>query len=334
MVCTGVVAGAGLKITLARGILLHPLAPMTASDPALAAPGGADPALHGPRRLAVALVVATVVLIGFGAMVTSTGSGMAFADWPLSDGQLMPERSLTDLDAFLEHFHRIIATLVGAMMVALLIWITVRAPERPRLRRWAGLGLLLVIVQGIVGGAGVLKNLPLLTSATHGVLAQVTLATFSTIALALTPDWNTRTRAPAHLCRRSRRLCTVGLVALLVQLTLGAIARHSHQPHALWTHVGLAAVVFLLVLVAIGASGVHGDVPRVKALGRWLLSLLVVQIALGFVALMVRTGKHPENIDALWRSSLISAHVLIGALLMLCMAQLAARVFRATRASA
>ena len=51
------------------------------------------PAARGPLRLAVALLVAITVTILWGALTTSTGSGMAYADWPLSDGQVMPESS-------------------------------------------------------------------------------------------------------------------------------------------------------------------------------------------------------------------------------------------------
>ena len=37
-------------------------------------------------RLAVVMVACTVLLITLGGMVTSTGSGMAFRDWPLANG--------------------------------------------------------------------------------------------------------------------------------------------------------------------------------------------------------------------------------------------------------
>ena len=42
------------------------------------------------------------------AMVTSTGSGLAFLDWPLSDGELLPARSYETLAGFFEHFHRVV----------------------------------------------------------------------------------------------------------------------------------------------------------------------------------------------------------------------------------
>src|SRR5213595_1712242 len=90
--------------------------------------------LRGPFRLAVAMVAVTIVLILFGAMVTSTGSGMAFSEWPLQDGALVSERTFTELPAFFESFHRYIAATVGLMMLVLTLWVGVKVKERPGLR--------------------------------------------------------------------------------------------------------------------------------------------------------------------------------------------------------
>ena len=61
--------------------------------------------------------------------------------------------------------------------------------------------------------------------------------------------------------------------------------------------------------------------------------LLIVQIGLGFVALAIRNaaGKTPENIANLGTATVISVHVLLGAMLTVTIAALAAHVFRATR---
>lgn len=287
---------------------------------------------RGPFRLAAAMVATTVLLISFGAMVTSTGSGMAFVDWPLSDGELMPTRALTTLDAFLEHFHRVIGAAVGLMILGLTVWVARAAGDRPGLRWLCIAGLCLTVVQGIVGGTGVLNNLPTLNSVTHGVLAQVTLATFAVIAFALTPGWFTAVATDPGKARTGRRMVVTALVLLMVQLTLGAVARHTGNAHALWTHVGFALVVFLALLIAAGyTAGRLGHLPGVGRWGRWVMHLLVLQVMLGFVALFVRMDKHPENIQRLWRASLISAHVLTGALLVLVTTLLGAQVFRGTR---
>ena len=50
-------------------------------------PGRPAPGLH---RFAVVTAAATYVLLFVGGLVTSTGSGLAIPDWPLSFGQVFP----------------------------------------------------------------------------------------------------------------------------------------------------------------------------------------------------------------------------------------------------
>src|SRR5262249_15126779 len=120
----------------------------SSADPAAAARPQRDATARGAQRLAVALVALTVVVILVGAMTTSTGSGLAFSDWPLSDGGLMPERSLTTLPGFFEHFHRI----AGAGAGVLAIWLVFAAGRccgwRSPAARVTRAGLLLIVVQG------------------------------------------------------------------------------------------------------------------------------------------------------------------------------------------
>lgn len=277
------------------------------------------------------MVALTVLGITFGAMVTSTGSGMAFTDWPTSDGGWMPERALETLPGFLEHFHRLIFASVGFLMLLLTVWVWL-AKASPSLRKLCVYGLVLVIVQGVFGGVGVLLNTPAWTSVTHGVLAQITLSVFAVLLASLTPAWVAIAPAAGVAPEVGRKITRFALFMVVLQTVLGAIARHSGNELAKWTHVGNSLVVFLAVIIAAGvASGRLGHVPGIKRLSRTLLTLLVVQLILGFVALLETRGKQPENIDHLWSCSLISAHVLTGALLTLTSTMLMVTVYRATR---
>ena len=56
------------------------------------------------------------VLVALGAFTTSIGAGMAFSDWPLSNGSVNPHGWLTEIDKFAEHSHRLSA--VFAMSTA------------------------------------------------------------------------------------------------------------------------------------------------------------------------------------------------------------------------
>ena len=66
------------------------------------------------RRGAVVVAAATVALIFAGSLVTSTGSGLAVPDWPLSYGQLF----LPMVDGILyEHGHRLVAGTVALLVL-------------------------------------------------------------------------------------------------------------------------------------------------------------------------------------------------------------------------
>jgi len=301
---------------------------------ALAIPPSSAGSCRGPFRLCLALLVTAAITVLKGALTTSTGSGMAYPDWPLSDGQVMPESSYTTLPGFFEHFHRVAASATGLLALALALWLHFGRLGSPRARATAWLGGCLVLTQGVVGGLGVLKNLPAVTSVTHGTLAQLTFATFGWLAYQLSD----RHRATAPVTSvppgSGRGLALFALGMLVAQTVVGAVARHTNSPQALWTHVGNALVVFLVATIATAfAVGRLGEAPGIKGLARAIIGLMIAQIALGFVALAVRNpdGKRPENVEQLGAATAISVHVLVGALLTVLTATLAAHVFRATR---
>jgi heme A synthase len=289
---------------------------------------------RGPFRLAVVMLVVTTLTILKGAMTTSTGSGMAYSDWPLSDGQLMPESSYTTIPGFLEHFHRLFAAGAGVIALALAMWLHFGRLGAPLARRTAWFGGCLVLAQAIFGGVGVRLNLPAFTSVTHGTLAQVTLATFGWITYQLSDRYGATRPVLSAPPGCGRRLATFALLCVIAQTVVGALARHTNSQHALWTHVGNAFVVFLVAVIATSfAVGRLGEAVGVRALVRWIVGLLILQIALGFVVLLIRPegGKSPENVQDLGTASVISLHVVFGALLTVLLAVFAAHVFRATR---
>lgn len=89
------------------------------------------PWLH---RFAVLTVLATLGLVGIGGLVTSHGVGMAVPDWPTSYGYNMfalPLSTWLTGGVFHEHTHRLWASVVGVLVVALTRWLGGRAARRP-----------------------------------------------------------------------------------------------------------------------------------------------------------------------------------------------------------
>lgn len=279
---------------------------------------------RGPFRLAVAALIAAIVTISLGGMTTSTGSGMAFLDWPLANGSLWPENMT--LAGYFEHLHRAAAAVTGLLSIAIW-WQTRRLASWVR---WAAATLILIVsTQGVLGGLGVLKNLPWFTSISHGVLAQGTLAYLVVLCFVFSGAWAKRVEVDAGRRRTAIRLVGWTLGCMSVQLLMGAIARHTGSMHAVWGHVGFALIVASIGGIA-GAyvSGRFKDVPGVRAAARLVNWTLLLQLVLGFAALAVRMDKHPENIRFLWRCALRTSHVLVGALLLSAAVYMGCRVVR------
>jgi cytochrome c oxidase assembly protein subunit 15 len=178
---------------------------------------------NGLHRLAVFTAASTLVLLFVGGLVTSTGSGLAVPDWPLSFGQVFPPMVGGVL---FEHGHRLVASAVGCLTLVLALWTVLREP-RPSVRALALLALFAVILQGVLGGVTVLYKLPLAVSVTHACLAQIFFCLTVTLAVVTGHDWQTpRTPQPSTIQPALPLLAalTTGLIGC--QLVLGALMRH------------------------------------------------------------------------------------------------------------
>jgi protoheme IX farnesyltransferase len=134
-------------------------------------PGRDDAGARVPpslARLAVIAAVATYGLLLIGAYVRGEGAGLAFGDWPLMNGRLVP--ALEGV-ATIQFLHRVVAALVAllAVYLAIRIW-TLEARERT-LSRLAVALVGLFAAQILVGAANVWTRL-----ATWAVVAHVALA--------------------------------------------------------------------------------------------------------------------------------------------------------------
>jgi len=277
----------------------------------------------GQEWLAVyarALVPAVLFLLVAGAMVTSTGSGLAVPDWPLSFGKVMPPMQGGVL---YEHGHRMVATTIGLLTIILAAW-TSRVEPRSWVRRltWSALGL--VILQGVVGGLTVLLRLPVWTSALHACLAQGFFLVIVFLALAHSSSWNEHV---PDVEPRSQlpRLALTTTVAIYAQLVLGAVMRHMNAalaipdfptvfggvfPHV-WTpeiaihfahRVGGLIVTLLVVATALSARRAPRGL-RIPALS--MVLIVIVQVILG--ASIIWTGR---------QVAVATLHVVVGAVLL------------------
>jgi len=268
------------------------------------------------RALAPLNAAAALLLLTAGAMVTSTDSGLAVPDWPLSYGQWLPRMTG---GVFFEHGHRMIAAGVG-FLILVMAAVTQWEERRPGVRRLAWATLALVILQGVLGGVTVYYDLAVSTSAAHAVLGQTLFCLL--IAMAeLVNEAPVPADAPAGGLLGASLLA---LAALWAQLVLGAVLRHGGSG-IVW-HVLGAAVASTAALWAGCRTMVERREPSLRAPAAALLSLLLLQLLLGAGAAAFRLLPEPRASRAM--IAVATSHLAVGAFLLGTAAMLATRLWR------
>ncbi|MBD3854654.1 MAG: COX15/CtaA family protein, partial [Acidobacteria bacterium] len=134
-------------------------------------------------------VAATFLLVVAGGLVTSNEAGLAVVDWPNTFGSnmfLFPLARMTG-GIYYEHAHRLFGALVGltTIVLAVRLW---RRDDRPWLRRLATAAVVLVMVQGVLGGLRVTEISDHL-AVLHGCLAQAFFCVLLLIAFVSSNKW-------------------------------------------------------------------------------------------------------------------------------------------------
>ncbi|HEU0025470.1 MAG TPA: COX15/CtaA family protein [Thermoleophilaceae bacterium] len=177
----------------------------------------------GYRRLALATGVATFLLIIVGGIVRVSDSGLGcgpagsgFHGWPFCNGEVVPG---VDLHSAIEYTHRVLAGIVGLLIIAL----AVQAWRRYRGHRglvWAtGALVVLVLAQGALGGATVEENLEEAYVAAHLGLAMLLIGLVLYVWRATRPE--VIGADPAEGGRGMRPLAVVTSAAVLCTVVAG-----------------------------------------------------------------------------------------------------------------
>ena len=286
----------------------------------------------------LALIWITLLLY-VGGFTTSIQAGMAFLDWPLSNGSVNPEGWLTESDKLAEHSHRLLGMKAGILSIGLFIWTYLRE-SRGWVRMLARILLLVVILQGVLGGARVhFDQLNLMTehnllartfAVIHACGAMIVLGLLVTITLACSRYWLERGKGcPEEPPVDVKRWGIISTTALFLQILIGAIMRHADAGLAIakfplasansllptyWNFdVGIhfahrVGAVLVTVILCIFIGKIWGSPVAKQAFG---YATLIIVIALGLQiylgALTIWTAKNPY---------VATIHHLVGAFLL------------------
>jgi cytochrome c oxidase assembly protein subunit 15 len=296
-----------------------------------------NPATHDRwlNRYSVLTAAVALLPIGMGALVTTLDAGMAFLDWPTSDGQnmfLYPwlQDFHANRDKFVEHGHRLAGSLIGLFSMGLVVF-----AQRHESRGWVrglALGILAaVIVQGLLGGFRVIADARI-AAWVHGTFASVIFSTLTVFALVTSARW----RQPVDRETRSTEMslglkfmASVAPFLIFAQSLVGGLIRHLGL--ALNEHLAGAVLATFVTVAVVAASWSTGE-RWLRSAATGLAGMLLVQLVLGAGAWLTRFGfpatgyvavqQAPEQI--LFRT----AHTIAAMFVLMFSVQLAVRVWR------
>ena len=102
------------------------------------------------RRYSWFLVGYNVLVILWGAVVRSTGSGAGCgSNWPLCNGELIPRPER--IDTIIELIHRLTSSFDGLLVILLVIFAYRVYGNRSNVFRWAVAALVFIIIEGLLG---------------------------------------------------------------------------------------------------------------------------------------------------------------------------------------
>ncbi len=283
------------------------------------------------------MVLATLLLIVAGSLVTSQDYGLAVPDWPKSYGMWFPPMIG---GVFYEHGHRMIAGFVGILTVVLTGWLWWKEP-RKWVRIFGTVALLSVIVQAILGGITVLYFLPTWVSTVHATLAQTFFCMIVCLTVFTSRWWKDGPAvAENNVSANPTARFILATAFLYLQLILGSWMRHSEAALAIPDFpLALGRVIppfatpeiaihfahrvgalFVLTIISwnllVVIRSYKKELPLLR-LSLILMLLVTIQVILGAFTVWTRTA-------VLFATS----HVIVGTLLLATSLLLALRSYR------
>lgn len=245
----------------------------------------------GFHRLAISTIFVALLTMTFGALTTTKNAGMAFPDWPTSDGYLMVTYPwLRDYavrwDKFLEHGHRLAGILIGIWSIAL-VATAFTVEKRPRVK-WLAVSILVgVILQGLLGGMRVQLNERGLAML-HGIFAAIVFSLMGTLVVVTGKQWRDAPKTPHSKPLTAMKVMAVTALGLLcLQYVFGSLVRH--RGTGLHEHLGIGilfpAVAFVNVCISQKCES-----SWLRRSSWMLLGVASLQVALGLGTWVLKYG--------------------------------------------
>src|SRR5690349_16731371 len=268
----------------------------------------------GVNRFAKFTVCWTVLLFVAGALVTSKDAALSVPDWPKSFGTWFPSLRMLAGGAFFEHSHRVIAAIMGCLVLILAIWLW-KSDARQWLRWFGVIAVGGVVAQAILGGQVVRQLLHYWLPVLHASFAQIVFAAVLSIAVFTSKWWiSERPQLEDTGSPSIHSLAILNAAVIYLQVILGAGFRHREIP--IWPHMAGALLVLGMVIWTAVALRKRFEHSRELSKARILLhAIFGTQFLLGLAAFWSRrsTADAPQPMPVMVWLTVI--HTVVGAIL-------------------
>jgi heme A synthase len=273
---------------------------------------------------ALLAALAAWALVAVGGVVRITESGLGCPDWPLCEGRVVP---VSQKEPVLEWTHRVVAAVSIALVALVVLWAWRRYRGRRDILLPAGLALLFVPFQAVLGAIVVWLETPGWLVGVHFVIG---LGYLALAVLAAVAAWEPKR---AQATPRFAKLALVALAAGVVLVSLGAAVSAMNAGYACGTDWPacngsfasggaegsvqvahrLAAYVVAALAIVLAVLALRREGPRVA--GSLPVAAVLGQIALGIAAVSLEPGTardvfvilHIAGAGAVWAGLVVLA---------------------------
>lgn len=252
----------------------------------------------GKDKLVLGLAIAsTYVLMVFGNVVTTTGSGMACPDWPLCYGTVNPPKAIS---VWIEWGHRMIGGVTGFLILAaaFIVW----KKAGPAMRFFLKIAVATIVAAILLGGAIIIIDAPLLDSFMRIAVVSSHIVSSTIIFVTMIIAYHSVSSRPGE----SADGYSVFLFGLVyAQIVVGIVVRYAHASMACgpdwplcqggilppdysfevllhYVHRLIAYVIFGVTLWKLSAA-LKAGIPARRAAITFGLVLLQASIGIGIV---------------------------------------------------
>lgn len=254
------------------------------------------------RRLVWKIAIATLVLMAIGSATRVMNAGLACPDWPLCYGKWVPS-GYWNLQVFLEWFHRLDASLIGAstlFLVGLCWWRRQQLPDWVPIAATIALGT--VVFQAVLGGLTVTELLRFDIVTAHLGMALLFFCILIAMGTALSDYRGTA------IAGKLSGLGAIAAVLVYVQSLAGGLVASRWSLHQCLSNSQLCAVMnghifgvfpaaIATVVLSIWAWRTPGLHRALRRLAAWAGALVGLQVLLGIATYHLHLQVEPLTVS-------------------------------------